>query len=1254
MQSNKDLNSVIIVNSELKKNKAYGRIHINSALNMPTKITVSNNMDLNCRVVIKPNNKMFGKVDIVEKNVIDNYLLPIKDAFVRSELPVFNYGEQQDLLVGKNKHNNETYRSLLEFNLNSLSRNLIFISAKLTLTCLDYDVLSSDLQLFEANESWFETGVTYNSAPTSKDLIASLSDCGNKGALEFDLSNVIQDWYKGDKIKNGFILKVADETLDGFKRFGSKESQFKPKLVLQYYDPIPKSYGTLIVKSKIVVRKNDYMDLPSKVIVPVHDGGGDFPSQIKVRNGNYINSLITVSRDFITSKITVTGKYDILTQVSIKNDGWNQLPCKIDVSSPFIASKIKITNSIDLNTEIIVKRYDNSIINSKLIVHRPFLNSKIVVGGLSHLPILLKIKRAEGTDVPSQIIVQKYQNNDKNSKLVVTYFKDMPSKIRITGRNDFDSQITIRQNVNRDIKTKIISTHFNDLVTKLRVTGISQEDKDSQIIVKREDYNELNSQLIISYFNDINTLIKVTTASIESQVIVRNYNDNDFDSRIIITPTNNILSKVNIAWTKDIITRMIIKIPYAFDFPSKVEVKDPAVMYSKVIIRHNETFDKDSILNVSKAFVESSLLVNIPFINSKVIISQPSIETSITVHRPFIESKVIISKSFIESKINVSKNNLLCSITIFKPFIDSKIIINRAFIDTILKVREHTDSDIESKLVVIEQGIKDIQTKINISVQNKMFGRVEIERPPNIKVEKFAIQDAYVKKSVPMFNYGDMQDMYIGSNNYGNEIYRSLLSFTLKDIPKTAYFTKCKLVLTACSLEYYPHDIELHETSKAWYEYGVTYAGQPNSLGILAKVESSNTLVRKLEFDLLSYADGWYNGISIKNGFILKSSEENTSVIKRFFTRESLYPPILEIEYFDTAVINRVNANINSLVTVRQSSYKDLNSKITIPVYDFYEDLSSKLTIRNRGNMASDIDSTIRISKGDMKSSIKVRNYDENWINSKLLVRNYADDDGLLSSVNISQPKLDCKIIVYRNDSFEIDTKLITRRIDNIDLDSVINVKKYSVKDINTKIGINKDWLDSKIVIREHSSIDCRIEINKKSNVDLQSKIVVNYTNDINSKLLVTQISDIKNKIIIQRNEYKDIDSKIKITNVHDISTRIDVSYSKDINSKIKVRLIGDIDLPVKITVINISDLDTKIQVVKGDINSRLVVRINETIDLDSNIIVLPTSNILSRVDIVQVKDINSSITVRSSFYSDMLFQITIKNYGVIGYAYIM
>jgi len=134
------------------------------------------------------------------------------DSYITSAYPDNNYGTGTVLHSGRiTGAYMGTCRSYLKFSLSSLSSGISITSVKLWLRVIsDYNNPLSGI--YSTSDSWTETGITWNNAPSSTTLLDSkVVDVSGNQWVDWSVTSYVIEENSGDKVAS-FMARAVDET----------------------------------------------------------------------------------------------------------------------------------------------------------------------------------------------------------------------------------------------------------------------------------------------------------------------------------------------------------------------------------------------------------------------------------------------------------------------------------------------------------------------------------------------------------------------------------------------------------------------------------------------------------------------------------------------------------------------------------------------------------------------------------------------------------------------------------------------------------------------------------------------------------------------------------------------------------------------------------------------------------------------------------------------------------------------------------
>jgi hypothetical protein len=170
-----------------------------------------------------------------------------KDSSVYAWKPFENYGDNSSLNIGGNTVGT-LYRTFIQFNISIIPPTAVITDAKLGLY---YDwayetTTEGRIALYNVQQAWDEDDIAWDGQPSTRPspwLVTAIPGYATEDFLYLDIgiSNV-QKWINGSLYNYGIMLRDYDESdAEGLRSFPSSENvdaDSRPKLVIQYYDPV--------------------------------------------------------------------------------------------------------------------------------------------------------------------------------------------------------------------------------------------------------------------------------------------------------------------------------------------------------------------------------------------------------------------------------------------------------------------------------------------------------------------------------------------------------------------------------------------------------------------------------------------------------------------------------------------------------------------------------------------------------------------------------------------------------------------------------------------------------------------------------------------------------------------------------------------------------------------------------------------------------------------------------------------------------
>lgn len=606
-----------------------------------------------------------------------------------------------------------------------------------------------------------------------------------------------------------------------------------------------------------------------------------------------------------------------------------------------------------------------------------------------------------------------------------------------------------------------------------------------------------------------------------------------------------------------------------------------------------------------------------------------------------LKSKIMVNRTNVmQGKINVvpyGENDLTSMISVKTPNdITSKIslysdftIENPGWGTTIYGYQKRSNLYVSYR--------NDLTSKISITPNGRMTGVVEVVQPPKLKANFEPTQDAFLRQGVATLNYGFDQTLLAGYSLANNEIYRTLIKFDFSSLPVNVTIDAAKLSIYNAKENSSSSSISLFKVSNDWKEDSVTWKNQPPVEEIVASASVSQ--VGYVDFDITSLVQDWYDNPSLNYGIEIRANDETADNYFIFYSRESQSnKPNLDLTYHDETVYSFGRSNIESKVYVKHNF--DLRSKIRIPLYDVNATLKSKIFV----NKPDSLISRISISRPQVVSKIKVRQKDLNSLQSKIAIRNYANND-LNSKVIVSKPFLNSKINIPSRYS----------------VPSKIWIKAKEFNQISSKITISSPDKVSKLYVRPYFNLPSKVMVRTQNLNSMSSQVKISRP-DLKSTIRVKLFSDINGSITVRRIGINQIPSKVAVSRT-DIFGHLTVKIANSLNSTIAVRqsknnslsskiiVPAKLEIPSTISVFQTNSIQSKIYVNSGFLKSKIMIPYRATNDLHSKMLVKATyiNEIESKIEVVYggVNNLTSNIIIRAIGNKDLASKIIVPYHQI-------
>jgi hypothetical protein len=436
-------------------NKMTGRFIVwgSGGSNLPARITVVENNDLRARISIRPQNKLTGRFDVVDRPLDTYTFQPIKDSTIRSSVPTLNYGSENSMLIGFDSNSNEKFRSLIEFDISSLPTGKDFKRAVLKLQN-SYSPVDISISIYVSEDRWAEKDVTWSNQPRSGIKVAEYTILAHQTETAIDISSIVQKWYDKTVTNYGLYIIATNEDTPGLTQFGTRESLTPPVLEVSFYKEVS-SAGVAKLPSSITVRVAGESSLRSTIRVNSKNLREAIPAVIAIHKKSGDSSLPAVLQVKGRGFQNLNGSVTIL-----KKDGSSDLP-----------SSIKILKHEYLHASLTINKKNGN--ND--------LPARLSIKFNEYLPSYLEIQRKNSqSDLPARIVI--IGKVSLPSKLIIPWRSNLPSRIRVQYKNDLPATIRVNSNF---------------LNARIAVRGYANSELPSSLTVRVKYFSDLRSRIMI-------------------------------------------------------------------------------------------------------------------------------------------------------------------------------------------------------------------------------------------------------------------------------------------------------------------------------------------------------------------------------------------------------------------------------------------------------------------------------------------------------------------------------------------------------------------------------------------------------------------------------------------------------------------------------------------------------------------------------------------------------------------------------------
>lgn len=439
------------------------------------------------------------------------------------------------------------------------------------------------------------------------------------------------------------------------------------------------------------------------------------------------------------------------------------------------------------------------------------------------------------------------------------------------------------------------------------------------------------------------------------------------------------------------------------------------------------------------------------------------------------------------------------------------------------------ENDLPSHISVKFGGSNSIVGSISIKPVNRMFGKFDVLERPLEKFYLSPVKDSTIRENIPTLNYGSDTGMMVGVDEYNGEKFRSLIQFDFTTVPlnKTLKKAIMRIYNSPFSSDV---NIALFNILNNWLEKDVTWANQPRQGEKILTQHISFSQNGFIEVDVFPLVKKWYEGLIPNYGMMLSADDETKLASILFGTRESSFPPELELG-FEMPVYNDGVSNLPSSLTVQVSTQNELLMKMNV-VSKYREEVLPSLLRIEQKNSSTTLLSSLEVSvkaSNQLQSSLQINKIlDETYLSGLITV---PTNDDLKSSINVEK----------LNGANSLIGKMVVRHTE--DLSSSINVEKLNgVSDLLLSLQVRgQNDLSSSITVPKNNDLLGRIRVEFVN--ELPSSILVKYGDDLTAQMHVIgrEQNDLNSCITVRVKMASDLPSVIRVV---DVSKKSNMQYA--------------------------------------------------------------------------------------------------------------
>ena len=457
-------------------------------------------IDYPTEIEVRPHNMMSAIYETQRPPIITSVLKPTQDSFTRekSEYSSINYGSSSSMVVGRD--NGDIWRSFIQFDFSSINPSYILTESKLRLYYKGSTPKDLKLELLNADSQWYEYSITNLNRPAPIKLISNeFTVNSEKGYIEFEIMDIVKSWLSKAQDNNGFIIRMANESVNGQTTFFTRETSFAPELEIKYYDSTVFSQGRTQIPTEIYIKKLSDKNVNTELEVHSTHRFEKVNTQLYVHRAEVPledDILTEITSNVVSNEVILVVskpvKLEVETEITTRVPEINSKETEISVSRNVVESELYVKHKNDNEIEFVVRASNSNNILTELAISRPIVPTEIIASIRREEDVLTEISTRK-PHVDLEITVSKpsvlTELNVKirgNQYLYASVDVTKPtveSELYVKHRTDILTEITA--NIKSDVYTEIIVINTS-VATEITPRLFAISDVESEIFVKYE------------------------------------------------------------------------------------------------------------------------------------------------------------------------------------------------------------------------------------------------------------------------------------------------------------------------------------------------------------------------------------------------------------------------------------------------------------------------------------------------------------------------------------------------------------------------------------------------------------------------------------------------------------------------------------------------------------------------------------------------------------------------------------------------